>query len=142
MTITREHTLIYAAGFFDGEGCIYIGRRAKSGREYFTLTISVSNTDKASVEIFRKLFGGYLSELKSDRGGKRKSVLYMWQVDSGKAAVALDELLPFLRLKKKEAKLAVRFQSRRGRSSIEADSQDWLTMKQLKVNRKVATAAS
>ena len=135
--MTREQTLIWAAGFFDGEGCIYIGRRTNTGRPYYILTISVSNTDKATVEIFRKLFGGYISEISS---GNRRNKLFMWQLDSAKAANALTELQPYLKSKSKEAKLANRFQSRRGKSNLEKDDRDWIAMKALKAERKVALA--
>jgi hypothetical protein len=99
----------YAAGFFDGEGSVYIssGRPLKSGVQYF-LCASVNNTHRGIIEQFERRFGGSIS-----RTGETKTKKGVWRLRlySHEAESFLRLLLPHLILKRKQAIMAIRFQS-------------------------------
>ena len=54
--------LAYLAGFFDGEGCVYILRgKGKTGLLSYNLEISFTNSNLVPLELARDVFGGTLS---------------------------------------------------------------------------------
>lgn len=99
----------YAAGFFDGEGSVYIstGRPLRSGIQYF-LCASVNNTHRGIIDIFHRRFGGAIS-----RTGETKTKKGVWRLRlySLGASAFLEAILPHLLLKREQALLAIRFQS-------------------------------
>jgi len=102
----RREWIIWAAGFFDGEGCVYIQHR-KNTNVYF-LKATVVQKDLEPLNILQALFGGSVN--------KRRTAPGMWSVSTRMAEKALRELMPFLLVKRKEAELALSFQSRMGRA--------------------------
>ena len=113
----KDATLAYLAGFFDGEGCVYILRgKGRTGSPEYNLEISFSNSDLAPLELARSIFGGKLSLSKDVRPGKKTS--NRLRLRGNQAADALRLILPFLIVKKTRAEMAVQFQtiksSRRG----------------------------
>lgn len=94
----------YLAGFIDGDGSISI---AKSGN-YYALRIEISQHPKHE-EIIRKIhreWGGYRYKR---TGGYGNNPLMMVSWTGQNARPLLKEVLPFLVLKKKQAKLALQF---------------------------------
>ena len=102
----RREWVIWAAGFFDGEGCVYIQHR-KNTNVYFLKVMAVQKAIEP-LNILLALFGGSVN--------KRRTAPAMWSTSTRMAERALQELLPFLLVKRKEAELALRFQSRMGRA--------------------------
>lgn len=115
MTMTKQATilptvhpsrneLIYIAGFFDGEGCIHIYKSRSRG---FTLQVSAANTDRQVIQFICDRFGGRIHRLQ--KKGNRKPC---WRVDlvARRANHLLTALLPYLRVKKDQAELALEFQ--------------------------------
>lgn len=102
MNKDRVALVSYASGYFDGEGCIYT-------RHQNTIQVSLAidcRNSKASLGILKGLFGGNIGVRYSNRD---KKCFYYWRLqDSLKIKKALKIMLPFLRLKKKEAELGVR----------------------------------
>jgi len=97
----------YLAGFFDGEGCISIMRFGKSS---YRVRLQVKQrSDRIQVlRLFQLAFGGtvnYRSCLHSFSMSKPQVV---WGLNS-RCSVALEAMLPFLILKKAEAKMALAF---------------------------------
>lgn len=101
-----SHSLPYAAGFFDGEGCITI-HHSKIRREY-ALQVMVSNTHRGIMDWWTDQFGGHL--LIRDDGRKNCHRLYTWQQRSRKAAAFLRTIEPYLQTKRPEALLGLQFQ--------------------------------
>ena len=57
MKISREE-IIWAAGFFDGEGNVHVGTITENGHQYKILRVQVGQTDKQVLNRFQKaLFG-------------------------------------------------------------------------------------
>jgi hypothetical protein len=96
-------TLIYMAGFFDGEG--YIGllkrKRNETQTEYY-IQISIGQNDGGTMDWIKENFGGNLYSVKRDGS--------YWWIASGKAAyTVLKRIEPYLKYKKPQAQLAIKF---------------------------------
>lgn len=102
--------IAWAAGFFDGEGCVSITRYTVRGEDRFRLVIAVGNTSVVSLEKLKSLFGGRIHKLNHTEG--RRFYQHQWLVEADKASDALEQMLPFLCVKKGEAVLGIDFQSR------------------------------
>jgi hypothetical protein len=98
----------YAAGFFDGEGTIDIKRPGASSRTTgFTLAIQVAQTKEDPLIWLRERWGG------SVRLVKRKKPTWAWHIGSRLAGNFLQDVFPFLMVKKTQAAVAIEFQSRK-----------------------------
>lgn len=91
----------YAAGYFDGEGCIWVTGISNGN---FLLKIRVLTTDEESVRLFYELFGNLFTVAYKTKTGRQ---LYRWQADGESALHILNVLLPFLRAKRKQAQAVV-----------------------------------
>lgn len=104
----------YLAGLIDGEGCIDLHRRRASKRTeqfefYYVLRIRISNTAKGLIDWLTIRFGGHSSEQKAKSKKWKKG--YIWSIYGAKAKEILLKALPYLKVKKKQAELALVFQS-------------------------------
>lgn len=105
-------TLAYYAGVFDGEGhiTICISKRANGSAQYW-LQIGVCNTYVPLLDNFKADFGvGHLSKLYGPKSNAPRIPAMCWRCTSNQAMYILEAMLPFLRIKKEPAKLAIEFQ--------------------------------
>ena len=102
--------LAYLAGFFDGEGCIYIPRARKKGNMFFNLEISFTGSDIAPLLFAQEAFQGQISTSTHDRPDRKD--VHRLRIRSNQARVALEEMLPLLIVKKQRAVLGIEFQSK------------------------------
>ena len=95
----RRQLLSYLAGFFDGEGCILARKRGNSAE----LALDVTQVSTEPLSMFCEEFGGAVTT--QYRGTE---VIYRWRL-YGRARIelALQELLPYLRVKREQARLAL-----------------------------------
>jgi hypothetical protein len=107
--------LAWAAGFIDGEGCISIHKH-KSSRNpkypRFTLRLTVSNTKVDVLNQCKEIFGCgtvTLDQLREDKNWKQG---YRWTVTCDSASRVLKQLIPYLRVKRRQAETGIEFQSR------------------------------
>jgi hypothetical protein len=112
MKQNRSIQLAYLAGLIDGEGCIYIKKSEKDANKQqkyasYTLSICINQTDKESIDYIKGIFGGNITI------GKQYGLGYLpvmrWEVGHQRTFELCKDLIPFLRIKKKQAELAVRF---------------------------------
>jgi uncharacterized membrane protein len=96
------YRLAYCAGYFDGEGCIWVGM---SGNRFY-LRINIATGDYETLLIFKELFGGVVMPVKAS--SSRKNIFH-WMRDSSEAVKTLSALLPFMTSKREEAQLVVDF---------------------------------
>lgn len=109
----RETEIAYLAGFFDGEGCIQINkvgtelakRYNKNGRYY--LMVSVNQVNPAPLEILQKSYNGTIGPHAEKTSTKRKT--WVWRVQGKHADKFLEDILPYLLVKKEEALVALQF---------------------------------
>jgi len=99
--------LKYAAGFFDGEGCIQIATPKKQKNTYYVY-VRVNNTNLNALEFMRRLFGG--SVFAQPRTNLAWSPTWGWVVCSRKAEAFLRAVLPYLVIKKRQAEKAIELQ--------------------------------
>jgi len=111
----RKIDLAYLAGILDGEGCVHIAKEKRKQSFVYKLRVQVSMVDKVPPMLAHNTFGGYLRL--RDRNAKWKP-LWEWQVKSNNAVTCLKVLLPYLRTKRVEAELALKFWSEKNHVAI------------------------
>lgn len=101
----------YAAGFFDGEGCVFVTKCShyhyRNGYNLY-LAIMVGNTNKAILDWLQRKFGG---KIYLHKGRERRKPYWHWQLQRQKAVPFLKGILPYLKIKQDQVKLALEFQS-------------------------------
>jgi hypothetical protein len=110
----------YMAGIMDGEGCICVSRQMPRYRHddrrrsflyksstCYVLTVAVCMSDPAPPYMFYFEFGGSLKFL----GEKRH--MWRWGVSANDAVMVLRALMPYLKGKRAQAELAIKFQTER-----------------------------
>lgn len=107
-----ETELVWAAGFFDGEG--HIGAHLCNGRNgyaHWKLSLMVVNTHTPSVEIFQRLFGGTIKHRTNGRrvDGSNCKEISVWRAPEQQIGEILRRLVPHLVTKKQQALLAIEF---------------------------------
>jgi hypothetical protein len=103
--------LAWAAGFFDGEGCVIL-RKAKNT---YVVRISVSQVNPAPILKLKHLFGGHISKQKPKNSNWKDQ--WKWEQDAKTASETLQTLLPYLVVKKDVAELALEFQQTKRKGS-------------------------
>ena len=117
----KRTDLAYIAGLFDGEGNIgIVKRRHLAGRTVPTyhLVARVGMVDEIIPRWLQMAFGGYIHHRK--RLDPKHRDVYTWSVGYNTATDFLKTILPFLKLKRPQAELAIKFQSERGHSGGQA----------------------
>ena len=102
----KKIDLAYVAGIIDGEGCIYI-EHGKKGKG-FQLSVSVGSSDRWLCEFLKFSFGGCLYDMKS-----KTLPCWKWEIRTKQAGQFLGDIFPYLRLKKPQAEIALKFQKAR-----------------------------
>ena len=113
-----EIDIAYIAGLFDGEGNICIGvHRVKRERHYIlpshSLQCSISNGNKEVLDWIQEMYGGYVSTSTYSDKKKNWDDCYTWRVHSNSACTFLSLIQPYLRIKQKQAELAIIFHTER-----------------------------
>ena len=109
--LMKQTDLAYTAGIIDGEGCISIYRMKVFS--HLALRVSVSSTDEWLCQFLKFSFGGHIYGPR--RRGHNKPC-WEWRITSAGAGEFLRLILPYLRLKRPQAELAIKFQGAKGRS--------------------------
>lgn len=104
--------LIWMAGFVDGEG--YIGLRKQKHKDNvvgftFVVTFQIGQVKREPLDIFKSQFGGSIYFRPAYRANDRDA--FQWMIESLRAGLALERLIPYLRLKAQQARLALEAQN-------------------------------
>lgn len=105
----------YAAGFFDGEGCIRVDRCVIKARNYtrYQLKISVGQANPDVLVQFKERFGGAISiDRYAAETRANTRTRYQWYSWSRHAYDFLVSVQPYLIVKADEAALAIEFYRR------------------------------
>jgi hypothetical protein len=99
--MTRLETIIYCAGLLDGEGSFGITMRQ---RKHFASEahITCQMMDKQSIVLLHETFGGNIHAYEYPQ--YKTKMLYHWRISGKQAAEAAKELLPYLQIKREQAK--------------------------------------
>jgi hypothetical protein len=108
----KKTDLAYVAGIIDGEGWISIKNRTiKNGNRNYALKVGVGNTNEWLINWLKFSFGGSVCLKKKWLVNQKQQ--WIWDLSTKQASEFLKLILPYLRLKKPQAELAISFQSRR-----------------------------
>lgn len=107
-----ESEKAYIAGFFDGEGSVLIQYNKLQHRCFLQLV--VANTYKANIEYLKEKLGGSFSEHEWPKKFNYKKTWY-WRVSSHQAEAILKCLLPYLKIKYRQAKLVLKFRQEKNK---------------------------
>jgi len=107
----NRETVIYLAGFIDADGCISIGRHKAQKRKYpsYQPKLQVGSTSPEVLDLCRTTFGGNVWPDTSKHGNK---AFYQWVIYGQQMRKALLALMPFLKLKKRQAEIALELHRR------------------------------
>jgi len=127
----------YAAGFFDGEGCVHISvtyrtthapnKRRKIERKPRTRLsrgvahyewvsrATISNTNQKILEFFKSYWGGTINCNHQTSGRPNSKPVFWWGVASKKGEIFLRDIYPFLVVKKKHAEAYFAFRETIGK---------------------------
>ena len=97
----------WAAGFFDGEGCV-MGRDRKfdhTPNKCIHLELTVNNTHKKSIERLKELFNGNIQFIQSTN---RCKDTWRWVASANVARIFLKSTLPYLITKKEQAEIGLK----------------------------------
>ena len=110
------HDLCYFAGLFDGEGTITLGKIEKQNT--YSFGISIAMVSPRAINDWHSAFGGSI-KLREYKNPKWRP-LYYWYAYGSRAELILQTLLPYLRVKKEEAELALRMRNYKRRKGFSA----------------------
>jgi len=116
-TTRGKLTLQYIAGFIDADGCITIAKvknRYKKGFPSYYLRLTVAGVDRTITEDLKELFGGSVSCKMSKHGDScylpHHRIQWIWETSGNIAMNCLKRIKPYLRAKKEQAKIGIKFQ--------------------------------
>jgi hypothetical protein len=98
--------LAYLAGIIDGEGCISILRHART--THYDVRLGIVNTSTDLIVWINDTFGPGVLHVKPKQVAHWKTS-YEWCIGSISAYLILKSVLPMLRVKSKQAQIAMRF---------------------------------
>lgn len=109
--------IIYFAGFFDGEGSVFINSNGidGNGNQRYVLRCTLSQNNRDVLLDMQSIWGGSVTN-KAHRGPLSKKDGYTWSCSVKKAKSFLTDVLPYLRVKKEEAVLALSWDGQDGAS--------------------------
>ena len=99
--------LAYMAGVIDSDGCITIGidgRKTRATPRFFAI-VAVRQCDPQAVTLGQSLFGGNITVGKP--GSLRGRPSHDWYCYNSRAGTVITALLPYLRIKRKQAELVL-----------------------------------
>lgn len=101
--MATETEKAWAAGFFDGEGCVNI--RINPNRRWHTLTIILAQKDRRPLARFQEIFGN-----QEKIGITWKRPYYRLTLCGTRAGAVLREMWPYLVLKREVAAVGIQLQ--------------------------------
>lgn len=122
----------YLAALIDGEGCIGIVRSFKEGQVRYCTSLTIGNTSPVVADIQREYgLGNVVWHKQKHQGWKPK---LEWRIGAYAIRAVLPLVLPYMRIKRNQAELALRFLALPKYNQAEAKKRAWEEMREL--NRK------
>lgn len=116
--------LAYLAGVIDSDGYITASSSVRKGKVYCAPRVGISGTRREPHDLAARIWGGSVRpyEPTGDRAHHRTQ--YQWVAEGDRAADVLVAILPFLRIKARQAVLALELQSAREEKRSAATGED------------------
>lgn len=102
----NEFDLAYAAGYIDGDGCLYIGSYSNSNKIIYEYSIQVSSVKKESCDWLKNKFGGSI-RTKEKEGNRRTP--YVWTIKNKECIELAHAIRPYLVEKQYECDIFIEF---------------------------------
>ena len=121
----RQLLLSYLAGVIDADGCITIGRKVKNDKRclrpsvYYEPKIILTEVNTIIPDLLHVTFGSRRSEWQP-KNPKHKR-WHIWASSGPASTTIIKELLPYLRLKRRQGEIAIELQ--------ELIERQWTTLK-------------
>lgn len=133
----KEKTKSYMAGFFDAEGCARIATHKRGIKTYYEPKVYVSNKSRAVMQWLVLHFGGSFVKNINNKAG---DIWYIWYLQSfPTVADFLKTILPYLKYKREQAEVLIRFIETRDTLSEDEKTQVLTKLKELKQHGSVTT---
>lgn len=97
-----EIDLSYLAGLFDGEGCVNMGKKTNKGS--YKIRVCIYNSNNEVMEWLQSIIPGLLYKSKSKTKSKD---IWQWTLGDYKAELFLTAIIPYIRIRKKQAQIAL-----------------------------------
>ena len=120
----NKEDLVYAAGIVDGEGQVTIDKstRPRMVNPSYSVYAKVYNTNKVLTDYLLATFGGSSSTEPSKHPNHKDE--HQWTLYGNRAMNFLIDILPFLRLKNKQAELCITLQKIINSERIDNNNRD------------------
>ncbi len=106
--MTTQEDLLYTSGLFDGEGCVTILHETH-GRTLPYMRTSLGSTNRDIILWLCEQYKGSFSS--ATLGALSKKPFYNFRLNGHRAARFLEQIEPYLKIKKAQAELAIEFQA-------------------------------
>ncbi len=128
----KSDVVAYIAGILDGEGSILIGRNPK--RNLYTPVMQFVNTNEGLLDYIAQKIGGakyYEYKRKKKRARDKKDCYYLKIRQTNKVKTLCETFLPYLIVKKKQAKLMLKFCDAKLEGNLNLQKQLYQIMRKL-----------
>lgn len=110
--IYTELDLAWLAGFIDGEGCILLScqkpnPKRRTVSKIWIMRVCVTNTRHDVLALIQSWFGGYIVHKRTDKAHYKDG--WTWEVSGHKAKRLLNEVGPYLVLKRSQCEVALKY---------------------------------
>ena len=103
----KKTDLAYIVGIIDGEGCIGIAhRKTKHHGVYYSANVSVAMVEEYIERWLQMSFGGSVCIQRARKKTHRDC--YRWYITSKQAVDFLQAILPYLKIKRPQAEIAIK----------------------------------
>lgn len=103
-------TLAYLAGVIDSDGYISATRSTHKGRLYYGAAVGIAGTDRQPHDLAASIFGGNVRRYVPTKERVHHKPQFQWQRWGESARPVLEAVLPYLRVKRDRAALALEMQ--------------------------------
>lgn len=110
----NNEDVAYAAGIIDGEGSIVIGKgKQHVGTGYsYEVLVSVHMMDGYVPKYLAQCFGGKYKKTPVAHNNKKGDFAYYYHANGSRAKVFLSMILPYLKIKRRQAEIAIYLQDK------------------------------
>ena len=104
----KENVKAYIAGIVDADGCVAL---RKDKKIYLYPQVVVSNTHLPLLKMLQKRYNGSITKLK--RRKENHTQAYNWRVTTDQARILLRDIIPYMIIKKKKAKIVLKYDNKK-----------------------------
>lgn len=103
-------TAEYLAGFFDGEGCVYISKhKGKKNNPYYAVRLTIANTYKPVIDLIEEAFDGFTQRTSAEKSDNQRSAFACEIYRKDKIKEFIKMILPYTIVKKEQLIMALEF---------------------------------